>query len=813
MTKKLIPVFLLIFLLSASAIIFEISLSRLFSYMLNYHFVFIIISIALLGIAAGQIIYAKKYQKINSIALIFFFLLPFSILFSLITIFIIPQIPYLADAGNALFFYLILSIIPFISVGVINAYLFQQSSYSSRTIYAFDLFGASFGALLSYYLLNAINLISVFIFILLLSIILIAIRVIYFERKRNKKFIYLTLGLSFLLLSVILSDNVSINIPMAKSMNKDLYRIESNTNGKVENIASRWNSFGKSDLVKINYSDSTSEMSLFIDGEAGTKVVKIDELKKNLEEQRQVLKDRGEFFPFYFLTPEEKDDALIIGPGGGIDIAVNYFGNTKHIDAVEVNPSFVNLMMKYNKSTFKDLKNLTVYVQEGRNFVRNVKHRYNLIFLTLPVTKSGRSTDFFSLTENYLFTVNALKDYMNILTDNGRIIFTMHSREEIYRLISNYLQYRKDSGLDNTSAFDNLYVISNGMMPVLVIKKTPFTKKDIKLRHYTAHKLNLINDNAFFPYIKQIKIDTTLYNGQTVRWQMFDNVLYNISENRYSFHALSSSASIDLNPVTDNAPFFYHFKSGIPKELIYLFFFGLLILIGIFIYIKNKNVMEADGEMNQFKLQVLSKYFITLAFLLGFSYLLYQAYLFHILSLNLDNPAKSFSVLLFSFLLGNGLGSLFSTKINRNRLIMTGVSISLIIIVIIFEQYLLIPLVIHSSSELLLSGAIFIPAFLIGIPFPLLLKELSLFKEKNGIAIMLGISGVACFIASIVAIIAAMLYGYSIILYLSVTIYLIILLSIIIMIRRSKLIKYEKKLIYEQTEKDYAKQYIYEKNE
>jgi type III secretory pathway component EscV len=78
-----------------------------------------------------------------------------------------------------------------------------------------------------------------------------------------------------------------------------------------------------------------------------------------------------------------------------------------------------------------------------------------------------------------------------------------------------------------------------------------------------------------------------------------------------------------------------------------------------------------------------------------------------------------------------------------------------------------------SVSELYLSLLVFIPAIIIGIPFPLLLAEMNEHKIKNGMAVLLSISGIAVFIGSILTISIAILAGYNFVLYLSIACYII----------------------------------------
>lgn len=67
LTMKNLKPYSVIFLLSLSALSFEIILARIFSYVLAYHFVFIIIAFAILALALGQL-YASRLAAKNSLS-------------------------------------------------------------------------------------------------------------------------------------------------------------------------------------------------------------------------------------------------------------------------------------------------------------------------------------------------------------------------------------------------------------------------------------------------------------------------------------------------------------------------------------------------------------------------------------------------------------------------------------------------------------------------------------------------------------------------------------------------------------------------
>lgn len=551
----------IIFLLTAATIIFEISLSRLFSYLLSFHFVLLIIAFSILGLGVGQITYAKYSEKIDHSLLWWIALPSISMFLSFALLLGLSQIGVSSSTDFGLPIIILLSTVPFIAIGIVYAHIFEVDKRNVSTLYAIDLIGAATGALASVFLLNTFGLVQVVVIAIGLLLLALVIGLIAVKNRFLKILVPLVLVIIFLM--GFAKDALNFDIPVAKDPSKDMYRLIANPSFKSEKLESRWSAFGKTDLIKFTYPDGTVSKSMFIDAAAGTNVVNIDELAKDTVEMGKVLSGFPGVFALSFLSEKEKDSVLIIGPGGGIDIAATYFMGFKYIEAAEVNPSFVALMKKHNPSTFFDKENIKVHVNEGRNFVVENKGKYDAIMLTIPVTKSSRGTDFYGLTENYLFTMEALADYLDGLTKEGAIYFTMHARQEVYKMLANFLELQDQMGVSQIEALKKVYIYSNGMNPVLVMKKHPFEQKMMEKVHATAHYEELDRDLIYFPYIQQEGLDTTVQNVN-YKWYMFDDLLYDISKGSYAYDKLWKAASINLSPVSDDSPYFLIITTAYP---------------------------------------------------------------------------------------------------------------------------------------------------------------------------------------------------------------------------------------------------------
>ena len=767
---------LILLMVSSTGIMLEISMSRLFSYIVSYHFVFIIIAFTLFGLGIGEILYYYSHWLKKRIKL-FYSTLPFGILISYILLVFVNKISFFSSTGINLFINITLSVLPFINIGLVKADIFQENKNKVTWFYGIDVLGSAGGALLTVVILNNVGLPRAF---LISYILFVFAGILFWISGFNFKgryyiqvmvWIGLVLGIGWLSFGMY-----TFNPAIGKDNNKDLLRMMSNPAVKSRTIATEWNSFGKTDLVEFTTLDGATEKTMFIDGAAGTDMISI----KELEQDSLVLFHRLMHFPaafeLNFSGESEKDSVLIIGPGGGIDIAAAYFANFKHIDAVEVNPSFVTLMQKYNPSTFVENSNIKIYIKEGRNFIRTTKSKYDAILLTIPVTKGGRGTDFYGLTENYLFTKEAVNDYLNSLTPEGKLIFTMHNRLEVYRMLSTYLSLMEKKGMDGKTAMQHILIYSNGMMQVLVIKMTPFERKTIVVKHLLAHQYNFDKGVFFIPYVQQLEGDTVL-NNQDYQWYMFDQLIYGISQNEFNYNQISDAAILNLRPVSDDSPYFFNYENGIPKSLSSLFLVSLIIL-GWVVY------KTAKGWTFRQKIQsVTRKKYNFLAYVvlvLGICYFFVQSYLFQVLNLQLSNPAQSFSLLLFTFLSGNGLGSFYTGLLRKNFLMKAGLYSIVVAIIMIAMWIIIIPVfTLNEIAQPLLIVLLLVPAFFIGIPFPLILKEVS--KEQEYILpLFLGISSLVSMATAVMVIIISMLWGYSYILWLGIFGYIIVATSLIL---------------------------------
>ena len=192
----------------------------------------------------------------------------------------------------------------------------------------------------------------------------------------------------------------------------------------------QWNSFSRI---------AVRDKSIFIDADASTGIANFDFAHLTARERDELLR-QGPALP-YAVRPGAK--ALIIGPGGGWDVARALASGSRDITGVEINPIIATTVMRDKyvaQSRGIYLRpGVHIFVEDGRSFVRRSHERYQVVQATLVDTWASTAAGAFALSENNLYTTDALRDYILHLTDDGMAAFTrwgLDPPRESLRLVS-----------------------------------------------------------------------------------------------------------------------------------------------------------------------------------------------------------------------------------------------------------------------------------------------------------------------------------------------------------------------------------------
>jgi predicted membrane-bound spermidine synthase len=752
-------------LTSFSLIAFEIALSRLLSVLLSYHYVFVVLSLALLGLGMGGVfVHFFRFgentggKRVALLAILYSLAIPFSVL-------LILQTGYFGHQLNPLFSGFLL-FLPFFFAGALFAKVYRIFPSISGRIYGVDLIAAATGSLGAILLLNHFGGILIH-FVLGLAASIAAMLFAMGEPKRNRKDLIgsvATLVIMSLLLGINLGNRNLLDISIGENPGKEIHDAFSSFQGKI--IETRWSAFGRTDLV--GYRHFPDRMDIYIDGTAGSPMYKfngnVDDPGPHISNLKREFPG---YFPFLSLKADEKNKALIIGPGGGRDILLALMGGVGEITAVELDKDLVHMVRNYswyNGGIYNDFKNVKIVVAEGRNFLKRTREKYDLLLLSLPVTNTSRSLEGYALTENFLFTSDSIHDYLDHLTEEGRLIVVGHNDAEILRLLSISLVALDEKGISHGEAMKRIYIVGSEDYPVFVMKKAPFEQQEMVELFRSLAEMGYEKKFSYFPHVRQEKTLNPALVALSSGVLSLNDLMRRVKEKGF-----------DISPVTDNRPFFYKIEKGIPK-VIWLVFWpsAVLCLLTLLFPFVQKDKLKAAEAPDLMKL-------VVLFLLIGMGFMLIEISFIQRFGLFLGQPVLSLSVLLFSLLTGAGLGSLWSgrvapEKIKRSLsrtsfLIGSFVMIYTFLLSALFDRLLGMDL----SVRILVSILVLIPlGFWMGFPFPLgirLLKEKGMEKE---IPWMWGVNGVSSVFGSVLTIVVAIGFGFTQALLLSACCYFII---------------------------------------
>jgi hypothetical protein len=765
--KRSIFLYLNLFLLSTSVVCFEIISTRISSVIFVSDYAFFVLSLAILGLGSGGIYCyyrvkennAATSQKIISKSLAFFGLS--------LCLFIILVIQF---AISDPFFYFFFLFLPFFSAGIVYAQIFKTYAEHSFVLYASDLSGAAIGSIAS---LGLISFYGAPNSILLLAIIVFGTALSFYRNwmKRTKLIsLYTVLLLSLFMLLYNGKKEFMGKVPIGNYLEKDFYSVYSDPAIRSQIIDSRWSLYGRSDLVQYSHQDVVKQ--LFIDGAAGTPMYRFNgNIKKPGELLINILLRQTSSIPFLCLKNHEKNDMLIIGPGGGKEVLLGLMSGVGQITGVEINSDFVDIVKEhrnYDGGIYTDFSNVTILVEEGRHFVKRSNHKFDLIVMALPSTKQMQNIEAFAQSENYLVTCEAIQDYLKILTPEGSMIFTVHNKWELMRLITTTISAFKEIGVDSRAAINHFAIVESDDSPTIVIKNNAFTQDDITYWQTIVKNIPQrleLSHITFLPY-RWDQLEQTGVNRFLMSISQTDDIQSTFIE-QYKYN---------ISPCRDDSPYFYKILKGAPIDLLWLLF-GIIVF-NVFIVTFPLRVITKKIRKTEFQTITLP---LTIFSCIGVGFMIMEVSLFQKLVLYLGSPTISLSILLSSLLAGMGMGSFWGRKIYETDILKR---ISLVSLLIVLSGIILFILSPNMLSKLLVYSQIFrsfvcffmvLPfGFLLGIPFPSCIQLLKQRDMDKYIPWMYGVNGAMSVLGSVLAIILSMVYGFTSTFFIGLSFYLAI---------------------------------------
>lgn len=120
-----------------------------------------------------------------------------------------------------------------------------------------------------------------------------------------------------------------------------------------------------------------------------------------------------------FILAQSIDDVLIIGAGGGNDVAGAIRAGASTIDAVEIDPQIIEKGKQYHPEKPYQSSSVSIHVDDGRSFLRQTDKKYDVIIMGLADSHTTSSSLTNVQLDTYLYTEESFKEAAAVLKPNG----------------------------------------------------------------------------------------------------------------------------------------------------------------------------------------------------------------------------------------------------------------------------------------------------------------------------------------------------------------------------------------------------------
>jgi len=739
-----------VFLLSCSALLFQVAQTRLFSATLGYHLTFIAVSIALLGVGAGAAAAtlidrrpgAPSTSRLAALA-------SASYVFAMAVATVVD--PAALDVSLAVVLIYAASSLPYVLVSwVVVRALAADPAWAGRT-YAADLAGAAVGGVIAFAAMPALGAPGEY----GAAAALAATAALVLSGARARRRVALAAVLPTVLLTLALAaagDQIAPLRPSAfKPILEDLRR-----GATVE--SARWDPQGRVDVVRYGAYGTAGAYDFLVDTAfAGERprslIMRIDLDASTLIIEGGTNADGAVLDSSVLATPYllvERPNVLVIGPGGGIDVLVALRRNARAVTGVDVNRTVIATVRdsyrEYGGALYDDPR-VTVVADEARSFVRRSDDRYDVIVMTVVDSWAALQSGAYALSESYLYTEEAFADYVRHLALGGILSIGRWYRDppaEMLRAMEVAGAGLRRLGLPRPER--HFTVVRSGEFGLMLVRGEEFDEGSMKV----------VRDFAGVHGF-EVAYDPARRSGRL---------------------AATFSSNGQSSPSTDDRPFFFDSvplgevlagRQALPQgqqTLVAALVTALLLSFAVIIVPLRRTVSRVDGRM--------VRWVTGCALLLGTGFIVIEIVLLQRLTLYLGQPTLALAVGVAGLLSGAAVGS---ASVHRLPGGMRGAAIGstaalaavLLILPAAADVTLAAPLGVRVIVALLFAVALGLP---LGTAFPRVLKAAGA-HDRNLLGWAWGVNGVASVIGSILAAGLALETGFTGLAWLAIACYVV----------------------------------------
>ncbi|MGH8550247.1 MAG: SAM-dependent methyltransferase [Methylococcales bacterium] len=791
------PLRVSIALVSTAALAYELLLMRWFSMIQWHHFAFMVISLALLGFGVSGTflsLFAHRLERHFSVVMI-----ASPLLFaasSVGAIALAQHVPFNAeellwDWRQSIYLLLVylLLMVPFFLAANSIGLCFLRYKQGISSIYAADLVGSGFGSfgivILLFYIFpeTAVLVVS-------LTGVLAAAAGWWALKRESSGWLIAMIVCGCLLyffpqawISPVYSPYKGLSQALRIPGNR-IVQESSSPLGRISVVASGITPLRHAPGLSLNASGEIPEqVGVYIDADSLTVINRIDDPRKHdwLDQTTSAL-------PFHF---KRFDRVLVPGAGTGGDVLRALHHQVGHVDAVELNPVIIGLL-RDRYATFSwnlyDRENVAIHVADARGFVEGQAAEYDLIQLGLQ-DSMGSSAGLHALGENYLYTVEALKTFLNRLTPDGVLALSEWTKippRDTLKMFAMAVQALKDLGVQFPGR--QLILVRSWQTSTLIVKNGMITDPEI------TRTLEFCRQRSFDPvYFPGIHAEQTNRYNKVREDYFFLGSQALLSEHSSAFQR---EYKFNIEPATDDRPYFFDFFKwrSLPEIIsalgsggISLLESGYLILVltliqaiivsMVLILLPLRLARNRSGDLPMKSLQ--SKVFAYF-FSLGVAFMFLEIALIQKFVLFLHHPLYAVTAILTTLLIFAGIGSRWAQRFDSPKSRFVAVRYSTVAIISLGAAFmvalnsLVVELMTLSQPAKFLIAALLVAplGFFMGIPFPLGLSAVAA-RTPALVPWAWGINGCASVISAILATLVAIQFGFTLLMFFSLLLYAI----------------------------------------
>jgi hypothetical protein len=667
--------YLAIALASCAVLLYEVAITRVLSVVLWYHFAFLSISLAMLGIGAPGVWYALRPPGPRALArslIASAVAVPLSIVVIAKLGDLLPRgFGLVQDIGTfmpaGVLVLVVAVLVPLLCLGsVVCLLLIQAKGREIGRIYGADLIGATVGALLVVPLMH----VAPTPWLVAASGLLPLLGAVFVGGASRRVIVGV---------AVVVVGALAWGEPFSLRYSKR-YR-------ETDVLFEKWTPTGRVTVFPRPFSDDPGKPWLWgmgsryepraleqlwieQDGAAGTPIVKVDGPLDALDHLDFDVTGVG-----YQLRPPAS--VCVIGSGGGRDVLTALKAGATRIDAVELSGTIVDVVSGQFSEFAGDVyarDGVNAVVDEGRSFLTGTDARYDLVQVSLIDSWAATAAGAFALSESYLYTLEAMELYLDRLSEDGLLSisrwFKGPRQLEGVRLVLMARTALAAAGVEQPER--HLAVVEGESVATLLVSRRPFDREELArldeidrergfVRHWPPHRGT--------PKVSPIAM--VLVQGP----------------------AAYEAQAVDLSPPTDDRPFFFQTISlagrvnpaivqlgSSSEHSVLLLRWMLLVVTGLavaaflFPFVLARKVTAVTGSRELWRG---TAYFAAI----GIAFMFTEAGWVQRFILYLGHPSYATTVVLAALLLGAGLGAMAAARVSMAKVARYALALPVVVVV------------------------------------------------------------------------------------------------------------------------------------